>query len=596
MKTLLHIFLFNMLVLVGYGQTGCPNCRITLPSTLPLDTIYISALPEGRVSLAYEADLSFRLPKTTTSVAKVDSTVTPGFDIDKITVVEVNNLPEGLSWQANQREFIPATQTDGCARFCGTPSEYGLFNIEVVLESRVFVLTQRSKVIVALRIEPASSIGFSMDNNIGCGQAIVNFSNNNPSNGDERFSYLWDFGNGNTSNTENPTPQSYNAAGEYLVNYQAIVDTGIYELKTVTVLEGDCRDLIGLPDYYITIINPDGNKVFVATHFENQSLPLTFNVSLPLTSGTYTLQVNDEDSGLEGTDDRCADLKFTLFDSLVTFDGVTVMLDIPNEPDTISATDTIFVFNFPASPRIAVSSSPPVCTGDTVLLKVSNYSENLQWIRNQNAISTETTSLLKVTESGKYAVSYTSAGGCSVVSMPTEVVIHPLPPVPIFGEKTNLLRLNDSLLNLSNYNLQWYLGNQAIPNATKAEYCASIAGIYTLVLENKTTKCSNTYSDNIRITPNIFNCTISGVEPLTLANFELYPNPTQDVIHFGFYSTVAEPIELQLCDILGRVQHQEILYGRQIQQTLDMSGLPKGLYFLHLKVENKTFSQKVIKQ
>ena len=596
MKTLLHIIFFNVIVGAVYGQTGCPDCMVTLPATLPTDTVYVSALPQGRSAAPYQADLSFRLPKTTTEVAKVDTTVTPGFNIDKITVVGVNNLPAGISWQANQTEFIPSNQTDGCARFCGTPTAYGLFQVEVILESRVFVLVQQSKVIVPLHIMPASSIGFSMDNNVGCGQASVNFLNNNPSSGEAGFTYSWDFGNGKTSTDENPTSQAYDAPGEYLVNYEAIIDTGIYELKTITITEGDCRDLIGLPDYYVTILNPNGDKVFVATHFENLPLPLTFDINLPLTEGAYTLQVNDEDSGLEGTDDRCADISFTLADSILLKDGVTVLLDIPNSPDTIRATDTVFVYDFPASPRIASAFTPPVCAGDTVLLKVSNYTENLQWIRNQSAIPNGQTSSIKVTESGKYAASYTSPGGCSVVSMPVEVIINSLPPTPLFTEETNLLQLIDSILDVSDYNFQWYLEDRLIPNATNDTYCASIPGNYTLRIEDKTTKCRNTYQDSISITPNIFNCTISDVENLVLADFKLFPNPTNGLVEIAFSSFHSTPIQLQLFDLVGRMLYQESLYDSQVQRTLDMSQFPKGVYTLKLFTKNKVFSQKIVKQ
>lgn len=135
--------------------------------------------------------------------------------------------------------------------------------------------------------------------------------------------------------------------GEYEVTYQVIIDTSQSRLRGVTILEGDCNDFIGRPDYYISIINPQGQEIYLARHFDNPILPVTFDLNIPIEeTGTYLLRVNDEDGGLEGSDDNCATIPFTFQDSLLVLDGVRATLDISNPIDTILARDTVFIFNF----------------------------------------------------------------------------------------------------------------------------------------------------------------------------------------------------------------------------------------------------------
>ena len=66
------------------------------------------------------------------------------------------------------------------------------------------------------------------------------------------MAYLWDFGNGNMSNAENPTPQIYNNPGTYVVNYEAYSTTNSsYFLTNIEVVsangwDGDAEDGFGL--------------------------------------------------------------------------------------------------------------------------------------------------------------------------------------------------------------------------------------------------------------------------------------------------------------------------------------------------------------
>lgn len=600
MKKLLFTLFTILTIANAWGQTGCPDCIAMLPDTLPVDTIFIGQLPDGKVGEPYDADVSFRMPKSTTPVAASDSTVIPNIPIDRIRIESIIDVPEGIAWEASQLEFRVSDETDGCAKFCGIPTEPGLYMLEVNLSARVIIIEQNTSFFISLYIAPASSDteGFSMENNVACGAATVNFRNNIPSRGVEGFSYLWDFGNGKTSTEEDPLPQTYGSPGEYEVQYQAIVDTTGFILQSVTVREGDCTDIFGPPDYYIAIIDPDGNELVSTPHRPNEALPLTFDLDLKLErEGTYVLQVTDEDGGFDGGDDRCAEIPFLVTDTVAILDGVVADLDIINPKDTITSIDTVTVFEFPASPIISSSFTTPLCEGDTVMLKVSNYESNLQWTKDNVAINDATGAFLEVTESGNYSVSYTSVGGCSVVALPETVTFSTPPDIPVFDSKDNLLAVVDENSLPLNYELAWFLDDVLIESVNETSFCATASGHYTLVITDLDTRCQSTYSQQLEYNEDIVNCNLSNTQEIVWEQFHIFPNPTNDELNIELRQATPKQIQLEVIDLLGRVHHQAILpAATDIFATLELGELSSGIYWLRL-VEGERHSMfKVVKQ
>lgn len=283
----------------AFGQVGCPGCNVSLP-VLPADTIYLGPAPDGEAGVYYDGDISFRMPKTTTPVNATDPSTPPGLNISQIDIVAVVNVPPGLSWQPSQFSFNPSNQTDGCVKFCGTPLQPGLYNVEVFVTATVLTLNESTSFSFPIYIAPSSSnsAGFSMENNSGCGEVTVSFENNLPSNGVTGYSYSWDFGNGSTSTLENPPPLTYSIPGVYEINYTANIDTFGYEVTTVRVLNTGCDDILinTQPDLYVKIRDPQGNFVVITGVQDNASFPAVFNINLPLGNGTYELEVRDEDT------------------------------------------------------------------------------------------------------------------------------------------------------------------------------------------------------------------------------------------------------------------------------------------------------------
>lgn len=73
-------------------------------------------------------------------------------------------------------------------------------------------------------------------------------------------------------------------------------------------------------------------------------------------------------------------------------------------------------------------------------------------------------------------------------------------------------------------------------------------------------------------------------------NFEFYPNPVKDVLHFEVENQ--EIIDFKVIDLFGKV----VMEKRPLENQIDLSVLSSGAYLFHLKTNVGTISKKFIKQ
>lgn len=551
-------YLYLTLLCLGISlsaKANCPGCAVNLPN-LPEDTIYISAAPDGQVGQYYSGDLSFRLPQTTTPVNATDPDTPPGLPISEMTISSVANVPPGLQWEANQLTYDVSEITDGCVRFCGTPLIPGLYEVEVIISAQVLVATQTSAVTIPILILPGQTVseGFTIDNTSGCGEVVANFMNNVPSNGADGFSYIWDFGNGQSSTAENPGAQVYDMPGEYDVSYQVIVDTFGHQLTEVVITDVDCNDIFGgAPDLVLEVYNPLGDKIFASDVVQNASLPVVFNPGTFIEDGPYQIHVIDDDQGLDGGDDVCGVFGFVkTSNSELEDDGATVDITIINPIDTIRSEGTIIVYEQPEKPELQGYSGEDLCDGDSLTL-MTNYTENTQWYLDTVPLFEANGDLLSVGESGFYWVTYTNADGCTATSDTLLLNFNELPACPIFQIEQNLLFLLDPDTLPDPYELQWYLDEQPLEGGSELEYCISTSGSYTLEVVNPLTGCSRSYTQSMTYDPDFPNCMPVGVEEETLAGLKLYPT----LVAPGAFVWMAgngqsEAMEVRLINPLGQ--------------------------------------------
>ena len=566
------------------AQTGCPGCAVNLPPSLPADTLLLQNLPDGEVGTYYNQDLSFRMPKTTTPVNAIDSVTPPGLPISKIEIISIDGVPPGLYWQPNQTIFETATLTDGCVKFCGTPTQSDSFVMTVKIKATVFIVTQEATFPLRVYIAPEVSItdGFSLTDFEGCGATTASFTNNVPSGGNPGFTYEWNFGDGTTFSGENPPPHAYNTPGVYPVTYHATVDTSGYLLDNIRILDVDCGDNLSAPDLYFFIYDSNGDLVFNSQpDVTDVSLPHTFPVNLLLGADNYTVAVWEEDSGLKGTDDPCGTIPFNILsnDTLAS-GGLKLVLNILHDVDTIDSRDTVFVYPQPAVPAIQSPNGLSECTGENSILLLSSSGIGNQWYLDNQPLPGATDFLYKPSATGWYQVQVSNSDGCSAISDSVLVEIYGLPTSPLYLNINNSLRLADTTALPAVYTLQWYIGSAPIPGATGFRYCATESADYGLLVSDLSTGCSSFYSSSVTYDPD-FDCTVGTNETLLLA-LGIFPNPAFDRVQIGLSQALNTGAELRLWDAAGRLVHSAALSAGIEMHTLDCSNLTEGFFTVEI--------------
>jgi len=593
---LLFIGLLALALNTLSAQSGCPGCVTSLPANLPADTLYLPLLPDAEKGTPYDKDISFRVPKTTTPVYAIDSVTPPGLTISKIEIVGIEDMPPGLSWEANKLVFETATETDGCIKICGIPLVSDSFTMTVKLKATVLIFSQEASFPIRLYVAPKTitTAGFTMTNVVGCGSTTVTFENNVPSGGAPGFTYEWDFGDGTMFNGENPLPHVYNQPGSYPVTYKATVDTAGYRLLNAKIFSVNCTDALNSPDLYIVVRNPSGAIIYQVPYVNNTPLPYTFPIGIPLDpTGNYTLEVWDEDSGLKGTDDPCGAVPFNILSTDTLRSGsFATLLSIVHPVEEVVSMDTVVVHPVPMKPSV-FSNMLEACEGtNAIVLQSSNGGPN-SWLLDGEPIPGATTDFLyQPTTSGLYQVQVSNSFGCTAVSDAVQVVFHPLPGEPAYQNDRNNLELIDTTALPANYALQWYLFSGPIAGATGFEYCATESGTYALVVTDLTTGCTRSYTTTVTVNPN-FDCTV-GVGNLTEGVLSIFPNPTSDGATIQFGEPLAAASAMRIWDVAGRLQHSMVVGSGTDRVLINGGLLSPGLYFLEMVAGETRYTGRLV--
>jgi len=98
---------------------------------------------------------------------------------------------------------------------------------------------------------------------------------------------------------------------------------------------------------------------------------------------------------------------------------------------------------------------------------------------------------------------------------------------------------------------------------------------------------SVTYIDSIR--------SFVGINPPknSPVDISLYPNPTNNVVHISANSFSAEIVNIKIFNVVGEIILDKKA-TKSISQTLDVSHLKKGVYFVSVKLTDRTICKRLI--
>ncbi len=567
-QMLLLVFLFPFL---GSAQI----CTIDFSQTAP--GIYPDTMPDGYVSQFYDEDITFVMPLDT-----------QGFDFTNFHILSIS-LPVGLSWECNNSasncDYNPQVNQYGCVRVFGTPLLAGLYNVDV---SVVADLTIASGIPTTFSVFmeilpnniPVTNTGFSMAGATGCSPQTVTFTNNNPG----LLAYSWDFGNGNTSTLENPTPQIYTTPGDYVVDYQAwsVLDTlEVYTLTNVTIQSmsnygGGFPSNDDADAYYV--IYENGTIFSQSGIIGNTNPPVSWSASVLLNpANSYTIEVWESDAGeiLFGADDFMGSAPMNINGCTGCAVGTSVVnytisyqqiLPVP----TVISVDTVHVNGFPATPVVTWDSIPHT-------LSAVDLGESYQWYFNGSPIAGATTPTHVVLMSGSYHLVAINAGGCVSFSDTTLAIYCDSLDVPLtqVNSSGNLI-----VTNANGSSIQWYLDGVALVNDTLEVCVPSNLGTYTVTLINEF-GCSSTSAP----------LAASSLSEIASVDWQIFPNPAGDLVNLRLDAgTTVEALEIR--DLLGRLV---LTTGEFIgDTTLNVSALSNGVYNVVVVANNQFFTKSLI--
>ena len=371
--------------------------------------------------------------------------------------------------------------------------------------------------------------------------------------GNGQISYLWNFGDGNTSSDKNTTHH--------------FSTPGTYEITLYTDLQG-CKDSATKT----IVVHPEAEASFSINNdvfCKNQQNISFTNLSF-VSRGTLTYEWNFGDNNTSTQKNP----KHTY--ASPGFYKITLKA-ISNNGCTDNFSDSITIL---PAPDAILSASGPVtfCEGHNVVL-FTNTSASYAWLKDGVLIQSAANTSYTATQTGSYQVINTNAQGCKDTSDPIKVIVNPLPNKPVITENGNVLSTN------AGYKYQWFFESNILKDSTQNKITVNQQGNYTVKITD-TFGCSNLSE------PYYFK--LFGVEkPDSKLLINIYPNPAEDVLFVDLQDNASKFSYLEINTLDGKLLKSQPITKTKLMR-IDVSGIPKGIYIIKLLGENDMTIRKVI--
>lgn len=361
-------------------------------------------------------------------------------------------------------------------------------------------------------------------------------------------SYSWNFGDGSpTSNAPNPT-HTYTANGSYTVCLTATNAQGSSTFCQTIQVTGVCPNIIA--NLSITNASCGFADGAASVSPSGGASPYTFLWNTGQTTATIT--------GLAAG-------------------AYTVIITDANG----CSTSAIAQINNPGAPALSESHLPAscyaVCNGQ-INLYVSGGTSPYHFSWSNNATSEDISDLC----AGLYTVTVTDASQCAAVisveiSQPDSIHL-----TAIVSSASSASAADGSIdLTVSGgtppYNFEWSTGDRS------EDLFNLPCGDYTVVVEDNN-ECFVTASYRV-------DCLVNLEQQTNPFSVRAYPNPSDRMIFLEF--TNPTPLIIELYDMMGSLCSVYQLFH---PDWLDLSGYPKGIYFLHMRHSGGYVTKKIILQ
>ncbi|MTI41368.1 PKD domain-containing protein [Fulvivirga lutimaris] len=236
-------------------------------------------------------------------------------------------------------------------------------------------------------------------------------------------------------------------------------------------------------------------------------------------------------------------------------------------------------------PVFSLPTEFELCESETLTIDAGPGFTNYLWSDGSN------NQTLDVTDAGIYSVEVTDINGCSNEAS-TEVLISQLPTAEFnilyeIAEQSVTIYLENQSQNGKDY--LWDFGNgqtstELNPVYTYNDIDVLFGAVYEL--------CLTTFNDCNQTTSCQFvNLTVTGAEDLLSKELSVYPNPSYGNVFISFpESWLSSDIKINIHSLTGK----KVWSTTPERPMIEVTGLQHGSYFIHVKVKEANYIQKLI--
>ena len=241
------------------------------------------------------------------------------------------------------------------------------------------------------------------------------------------------------------------------------------------------------------------------------------------------------------------------------------MVDIDGEPRSMNAY-SIGADYFNIDGSLWNGGNVETCTGVPITLD-AGAADSYLWS------TLETTQTISAANFAQYTVEWTNVCGTYFDT----VVINDITPVASFTNVQSFLTFQFTNTSQNGTSYLWDFGDGTTSTETNPTHVYSDLNTYTVTLT--VTSACGTDVETLQVTPSTV-----GLDELDVANIVVYPNPSSGVFHIKS-DNVIDNITVQ--DGMGRLVYQSN------GNTIDLSTLQNGIYYLVLNVDNRRILKRI---
>jgi len=281
--------------------------------------------------------------------------------------------------------------------------------------------------------------------------------------------------------------------------------------------------------------------------------------------------------------------KWSTGDSIKIIDKLSQGMYFVTITDSLYCTtiDSIFVggfiCNLQVNSQIIDATCFGECDGTIGVLGVENGVKPLKYNWNTGA----STALINNLCAGEYIVTITDSIGCNTID--TLIVTQ---PAMIAFIVDSLINISDesgaiyiSIKDAGKYSFSWE-GPNGFSKTTQSIFGLDIGGCYTLTIQDTLTNCSIDSTMCV---------SLIGVEESDFAkSIKIYPNPSTDIFYINFGDINNSNAQIRMFDLSNR----KVLDVKKSNENrllgIDVKNMPKGLYFVEIKLDVGVVYRKII--